>query len=346
MRRGNFDRSRHTWLPGVFLLLVALLISGCATQTRNLLHAAPENLPRRAELKDTPFFPQERYQCGPAALATVLQVAGRQVTPEALVSQVYVPERQGSLPPEMLAAGRRNGALSMPLAPRLDVLLHEVAAGTPVVVLQNLSLSAFPLWHYAVVIGYDLDAGDIVLRSGTVRRQVMRLSTFERTWARSKYWAMVALPPGRMPLNASEPSVVPAVVALEKSVNPEQAMAAYRAALKRWPDNPVLQFGFGNSAYAAGDLPAAAAAFRAAAKGHSDSAPAFNNLATVLAEMGDLDGAREAAQRAVALGGPWTETSQATLARVQQMSNRPRQDSAEANQDQAMLPDAEASRAP
>jgi hypothetical protein len=99
----------------------------------------------------------------------------------------------------MLAAARRNGAASMTIPPRIDALLAELAAGNPVLVFQNLSLPIKPMWHYAVAVGYDLGRGDIILRSGTTERLVMPLSTFEHTWARSGYWAMVALPPGRQP---------------------------------------------------------------------------------------------------------------------------------------------------
>lgn len=310
--------SRHRWLPGVFLVVLAALLSGCATQTRLLLQSAPDDLPRKQELSATPFFPQERYQCGPAALAMVLQAAGLQATPDALVSQVYIPAREGSLQTEMLAAGRRNGALTMTIPPSMDALLREVAAGTPVVVLQNLSLPVYPVWHYAVVIGYDLDAGEILLRSGTTQRLRVRLSTFEHTWARSGHWAMVAMPPGRLPVTAREESAVPAVVALERALGAERAQEVYRTALQRWPDNLVLQLGFGNSAYAAGDLQLAASVFHRAAATHPDSAPALNNLATVLAELGDYPGARAAAERAVALGGRWASAARATLEAVDQ----------------------------
>ena len=152
------------------LLLLALLVGGCATQTDTVRHDA--NLPRRAELASIPFFAQERYQCGPAALAMLLAAAGMAITPDELMPQVYVPEREGSLPPEMLAAARRNGALAMTIAPRLADLLTEVSAGNPVLVLQNLSLPIFPLWHYAVVIGFDLDKGELLLHSGTTERLV------------------------------------------------------------------------------------------------------------------------------------------------------------------------------
>src|SRR3546814_2318796 len=37
---------------------------------------AGEPLPRQVELSEVPFFPQEDYYCGPAALATVLAWGG------------------------------------------------------------------------------------------------------------------------------------------------------------------------------------------------------------------------------------------------------------------------------
>jgi len=303
---------RQRLLTGVFVLLLALL-SGCATQTQSLLSKPSPTLPRRAELTATPFFPQERYQCGPAALATTLQSAGIAVTPEALVPQVYVPQREGSLAPEMLAAGRRNGAFSMTIPPTLDALTTEIAAGNPVVVLQNLSLPWFPMWHYAVVIGYDLDQAQIVLRSGTTERMTMPLSTFEHTWSRSDYWGMVALPPGRLPATAKESAAVDALVAYEKNAGPERARPSYQAALRRWPHNLTLQLGAGNTAYAAGDRVAATAAYRHATEDHPDSAAAFNNLATVLSELGQLAAAHRAAETAIALGGPWRAEAEATL---------------------------------
>lgn len=312
-RAGNTWRA---WRLGL-LALLAVLLTGCATQTRSLLSQPDPSLPSVVELKGTPFFAQEDYQCGPAALAMVLQSAAIKVTPEALVPQVYVPARQGSLQPEMLAAARRNGALAVTLPPQLRALLDEVAAGNPVVVLQNLSLPIKPLWHYAVVIGYDLAAEEIILRSGTTEREVMPLSTFENTWRRSGFWSMVAMPPGRLPRTATEADVTEALVAFEKSAAPADAWAAYKAALQRWPGNLTIELGTGNSAWRAGNKQAALATFRKAATDHPDSVAALNNLASALAELGQLDEALPIAQRAVALGGPLNSIATATLAEIQ-----------------------------
>lgn len=297
---------------GVFVLAAALLAGCAAPQLAALIDSPPASLPARAELAHTPFFPQEDYQCGPASLAAVLQHAGRDATPAALVPQVYVPARHGSFQAEMLAATRRQGLVAYPLAPRLESLLREIAAGTPVLVLQNLALDWAPQWHYAVAIGYDLDARELVLRSGLTRRLVMRLNTFEHTWARSGHWAMLAVPPQRLPQTATQASWLAAVAALER-VAPAAARRGYEAALARWPDSVTAQIGLGNASYALRDLESAAAAYQRATRSHPASADAWNNLAQALIELGSRDEALAAARSAVALGGPRMQTYLETL---------------------------------
>lgn len=290
-----------------------VLLTGCATpQVTALLAQLPAALPERAQLASTPFYPQEIYQCGPAALATVLVHAGVATTPEALVSQVYLPDRKGSLQAEMLAATRRHGLVAYPLAPRMEDVLREVAAGTPVVVLQNLTFSFAPLWHYAVTIGYDLPRGEITLRSGVTRKLLMTLGNFEGTWARSAYWAMVALPPDRLPASAVEDTYVAAAIALERA-SPAAARRAYTTALARWPRNLTARIGLGNTAYATKDLAAAEAAYRQATQHHPSAADAWNNFAQVSLDLGRKDEALAAAQRAVALGGPHLAQYKTTL---------------------------------
>ena len=71
---------------------------------------------------------------------------------------------------------------------------REVAAGNPVVVLQDVG-DFFTQWHYAALVGFDYDRGDLYLRSGTEQRLVVPFTYFERTWIKSGYWAMVVTAP-------------------------------------------------------------------------------------------------------------------------------------------------------
>jgi hypothetical protein len=288
---------RNVLMLAFFLLLNACAATGVREAVQN------KDLPRQHELTKTPFFPQELYHCGPAALATALNAIDINVTPDQLVPEVYIPARQGSLQIEMLAASRRHGALSVKVAPRLDAVLKEVAAGNVVVVMQNLGLSWAPSWHYAVVVGYNLEQEKVWLRSGTFERFEMTLSTFQRTWARSEYWAFVALKPGSLPASDDPDAVAKAIVAFEKNSNKKDAYLSYDAAVKRWPNHLVLLMGLGNSAYALGNYSHATSAFREATAAHPDSAAAHNNLANMLMILGDAKAAKLAAEKALALVG-------------------------------------------
>lgn len=308
---------RRAWLAATLALLTALLalLSGCAVQTETLRRAPPTGLASRVELTATPFFPQTEYHCGPAALATVLSAVSREATPARLGEEVFLPARTGTLQIEMIAGARRHGAVATRLPGTLEALLRELQAGHPVVVLQNLGLSWYPAWHYAVLIGYDLDAGDVFLRSGTTERLALPMRTFEHTWVRAGSWAFVALPPGRWPATAEEAAVIEAAVGFERASTPAQAALAYRSALERFGDSLSLQMGLGNSLHAAGDRAAAAQAFEDATRLHPDSAPAWMNLASTRSELGQREAALAAAKQAVAVAdATWADRARALLA--------------------------------
>jgi tetratricopeptide (TPR) repeat protein len=241
--------------------------------------------------------------------------SGVDIRPEELTPIVFTPSRKGSLQPDMIAAARRLGRLAYVISGE-EALLREVAAGHPVVVLQNLGLSWFPLWHYAVAVGFDLARGEIVLHSGPAARKRVSWELFRSTWSRSGDWGLLVLPPDRLPATAEEERLLDSLIALEKNRHPAAAAAGYGAALERWPSSLTAMMGLGNSLYATGDLEGAGEAFRRAARAHPESGAAFNNLAHVLAEQGKKEEALEAARRAVAAGGALREIYERTLREI------------------------------
>lgn len=299
------------------IFALALLVTGCAATGVNSLKQHP-TLARKIELTKTPFFPQEDYQCGPAALATALNAVAIKVSPETLKSQVYIPSRKGSLQVEMLAAARRHGALVIQTPPTLTAVMHEIAAGNVVLVLQNLGLSFAPSWHYAVVVGYDLDRELVWLRSGTYERFEMSLSAFERTWARSQHWAFVALVPGQLSASAGVEETAKALINFEKNAKPALSQAAYSAAVKRWPEHLVLLMGLANNAYQTGDLKLAQQTLEFAAIKHPTSAAVHNNLSSVLLAQGNQLAALTHAQKAVELIAQDPNASPALQTQIQQ----------------------------
>ncbi|MGH8764668.1 MAG: PA2778 family cysteine peptidase [Burkholderiales bacterium] len=302
-------------VSGVLAALIVVLLGGCVSlpQSDALRELPPAGLPQRVELTQVPFHAQDDYLCGPASLAMLFDAAGAPASVESLTPQVYLPQREGSLQAEMLGATRRSGLVAYTPPPSMEAVLREIAAGMPVVVLLNLGVGWFPIWHYAVVIGYDLERRKLILRSGRNAREEWNYRLFEYSWRDGGYWSMLALPPGRIPATAQEADFAAAVAALERAGKPGEALASYRALVQRWPASFVGLIGQGNTAYASGNLDEAEMAFRRAAAARPDSAAALNNLAFVLFRKGRLDEAEQAARAAVALGGATLEEARKTL---------------------------------
>ncbi len=300
----------------IFIFFTGVLFSGCAGFHSTAMLQKADGIPSRLELEAVPFFPQKDYQCGPAALATVLRWSGLSVTPENLTDEVFTPEKKGSLQTALIGAARRHGRIAYVLSGPEDLFV-EVAAGNPVIVLQNLGLSWYPVWHYAVVIGYDLTERTVVLRSGHIARKVLSFWVFENTWARSNHWGIVILRPDQFPAVVKEDLFTEAVLGLEKARRFQDAVDGYQTVLTRWPENLPALIGIGNCYYALGELENAETAFRKTIRLHPESGSAFNNLAQILIEQGRKQEALAAARKAVSLGGPLRSAYQKTLDEIQ-----------------------------
>jgi tetratricopeptide (TPR) repeat protein len=266
----------------VALIILALALAGCASgpPLRQYGLSVAE-----LELVEVPFFPQRQYQCGPAALATVLAANGVAVTPDELAPYVYLPERRGSLQIEMVAATRRYDRMPYVLRPRFDDLLAELVDGNPVLVMLNLSVQLLPQWHYAVVIGYDVQSDSLLLRSATTARLRMKRSRFQGAWSRARNWAMVAVLPDQMPATVQSRQWLQSASAFEDVGQSQLALQAYSAATLRWPELALGWLALANARYALNDLPGAESALRRALE-LEPSAAIHNNLAHVLNKRG------------------------------------------------------------
>jgi tetratricopeptide (TPR) repeat protein len=300
----------------LLLGFIVAALCGCSALQRTQMPPRPAIGPGGYELVGVPFYPQTAYQCGPSSLAMALTYQGLSITPEELKSQVFTPALKGSLQMDMVGATRRHGKIAYEITGP-EAIFPEIAAGHPVIILQNLGFSWWPVWHYAIVIGYNFTEKNVILRSGVTQRKVMSYYTFEKSWAHSNYWGLMVLEPTQIPVAAEETKYLTAVLGLEKSRQFQAAVSGYQTALTRWPGSLPGLMGLGNSYYALADLPGAENAFREATEQYPLVASAYNNLAQVLIEQGRKREALAAAQKAVSLGGPMVSVSKKTLQEIQ-----------------------------
>ena len=270
----------------LILFLVALTVSGCAIagrQTREVLDLPSETLPRSAEVKSVPFVNQTKNYCGPAALTMVMQWSGKTVTVDELAKLVFTEGGKGSLQNDLIGASRRSGMLAIPIE-GMRRLLEEVAAGHPVIVLENQGFSWLPRWHYSVVYGYDLQSQELIRHSGSKANTRQYLNRFERGSKLADYWGLVVLPPEKLSATGNAVDHLRAAAGLEQVDRNVEADLAYKKILERWPDHLGALIGIGNVAYKLKDYNRSVTHLKRAVKLYPDSQQAKHNLSVVEAE--------------------------------------------------------------
>lgn len=285
----SLTHDARQWARPIAAITLLLFLAACQTLP------PPDRAAQQPQQHVTvPFVPQEQYQCGPAALAMMLQWAGKTVNADALVDEVWLPEREGSLGIELKAAARSRGLLAYPVEDE-DSLFQELQAGRPVLVLQNLALERWPRWHFAVVTGYDKAGKRIILHSGTSENDSTHWNRFIRTWARADRWGFTLVRPGELPASATAHGLFRAI-----SATPD-GTRFWPLAVERFPQSGELWFGYGNSLWSEQQRDAALHAFQQAVTLQPDFAAAWNNLAYAQQASGQEEKARQSLCKALAL---------------------------------------------
>jgi tetratricopeptide (TPR) repeat protein len=275
---------RRRRLCAFLFLALALGLQTACTGTSALI---PEDekaqllkeLPQSRHIELPVFYPQIEDQCGPASLATMLGHRGLPVTAESLRGKIYIPGKKGTLTTEMVARTRQYGLLPYVLSPSLADVLREVAAGNPVLVMQNLAFDWFPRWHFSIVTGFDLEKEIVIQRSGDERSLETPFQLFDKTWQRADRWAIVISSPDKLPQTAKKGNFLQAAVELELVGKPRAAQKAYLAALESWPGSATALFGAGNTSFTLGEFSRATQLYREYVARHPGSASGWNNLA-------------------------------------------------------------------
>jgi tetratricopeptide (TPR) repeat protein len=306
-----------------WLAVLLLLCSGCTAHHRDAGRFTDRiSSQKSVELVDTVFFPQDKYQCGPAALATALQSSGLSIQPSELVSKIYLPGRHGSLQTEIISTSRSYGRLAYRIKPDINALIRELQVGYPVLVLQNLGLRFLPVWHYAVVIGYSHASSEIILRSGTTQRETLTTKRFIKTWAAANNWGLILLKPGQLPAENNVMHFLKAVADLEETGQTEASLTGYETAVSHWPENQIAWFGLGNAHYRNKLYSRAETAYRQTLVLNTDHLPAINNLAITLTKLDRRKAAQTLIKKTLARISTQSPMYQTLLQTQQEITSR------------------------
>lgn len=284
------------------VILLALLFTGCATRGEKL--RTKYSLPSQ-KILPVEFISQEKFHCAPAALTMVTDYLGQSRSLKEMTDMLYTPEAKGTFQNDVIAATRRMGLIAIPIK-NLKNVLHEINNNNPVLIFQNLGLNWLPTWHYALVVGYNLDKNVMILHSGEEKNFEMKLPTFERIWSRVDEWGLVMVKPGDLAATATEEDMVSATAFLEASRKNDLAEFSYKKILTKWPTSLGSLVWLGNIYYQKDSFKTAATYLQLAVESHPKAAGAWHNYAMVLYADNKLKEARVAANKAIEFSDPRT----------------------------------------
>lgn len=314
----------HIYVLSWCLVSLQVLISGCTAiaVADRVIPKQPQHLPSDI-IFDVPYIEQTDHHCGPASLAMVANYYGNEVTAEQVAELIYLPEKKGSLQIEMQAAARSLDLVAFKSHLDLASLRAEIDAERPVIILQNLALNLYPIWHYSVVTGRSPSNDSFLLHSGRHEYYRSNWTTLENTWRRAKYWALIAVPAGDLPSSINSRDAVQAALDLENIGKYRAAQLTYSAITERWPDNFIAHVGLANTHMQLKEPLAASQAYKQALLLNSQSAEALNNFAYSAFELGCEVTALQAANCAIRIEGANHKALLATLSELKQRITSP-----------------------
>lgn len=173
----------------LFPLICAVFLFLCACAS------SPPVLPDGSKmLSDVPFFPQDDYQCGPAALATVMnywyirQGGAERIGIDEITKAIYSPGARGVLPSDLENYPKKKGFSAQQFGGSVSDIRDHIDRGVPLILFVEYGLSFYQLNHFLVVTGYTRDG--IIVNSGRRQSETITNSDLEKVWKKTGYWAL------------------------------------------------------------------------------------------------------------------------------------------------------------
>jgi ABC-type bacteriocin/lantibiotic exporter with double-glycine peptidase domain len=182
-----------SWFMGIGLAVCGLFpLVGCT-------HTLPTDLTQKfgkepLYVEGIPFYPQKKYQCGPASLAAVLNFWGQNDSPEQIAQAIYLPRLKGSLSLDLWRYASDKGYDARMQEGSLEKLQAHLARKQPVIAFLNLGLTFFPIGHFLVVVGLDPKQQVVIAYSGTEKDKRIPYREFLSDWKKTRYWSLVITP--------------------------------------------------------------------------------------------------------------------------------------------------------
>lgn len=196
IRKGELNRGVRLYFLFLLLpLLFSFTLSGCANPTRGDLLRKFENNPEIGSfIRGVPFYPQEKFMCGPSALTSVLNYHSVGYDIDEVTEAVFEEKIQGTLLMDMLIYAKLKGFNASVYKSGPFDLKTRLKKKMPMILFLNLGTKEKPKGHYVVAIGFDDDTGTLFAHSGLIQAQIIPYKKIMASWKLTGYSALLITP--------------------------------------------------------------------------------------------------------------------------------------------------------
>ena len=170
----------------LFLSLTLLFLSFCAGTPRVEISKSGQII------KSVPFYPQEKYHCGPASLAGILNFWGVPASPEEIATEIYSGSARGTFTLDMILYPEKRGLKGAQYEGSFEDIKNKINAGYPLIVMVDEGFWMYQKNHFMVILGYREDG--VVVNSGKDQHKFIPLSDFLKSWEKTKHWTLLITP--------------------------------------------------------------------------------------------------------------------------------------------------------
>lgn len=170
---------------------VCVFFLGCAGTNELAKGPSPGGL----LVEGVPFFPQDEYMCGPAALASVIGYYGSARGMNEVAGEVYSKKLKGTLPMDLLIFAKEKGFEAKYYRGSIEDVRESLKRREPLILFLNLGYEFYPVGHYIVAVG--IDEGAIYAHSGTEKEKAFTLRELDKAWSKTGYSTLLVRPKAR-----------------------------------------------------------------------------------------------------------------------------------------------------
>jgi len=174
---------RWIWFLAVFAW-VSLFLS-CSLRLTD-----PDRFPEGVRIHDVGPYLQAPEQCGPFALAALLNYMGIAADPDQLAKKLYSPGARGTLTMDLFLEARRTGLQARQVPGNEELLEKELRQYNPVIVLFKYPGSRGAVGHFILVTGYSSDPDGFFILWGDGKVSWMKQIRFHELWTGSGFWML------------------------------------------------------------------------------------------------------------------------------------------------------------